>query len=299
MAEPSGTDAGRSPERRGRIDPEPARRYHLVVVGGGTAGCAAAELAAGYGARVALVERRALGGDRQRYGVPLAALARTARGRRADDRGGVDFAALPEGARSSRSDDGGSARLADLGIDVFFGDGRFIAADAAEVAGKRLRFRRALVATGTHAAVPGIPGLDESGCLTSETVFERDALPARLAVLGAGSRGCELAQAFAGHGSEVHLFDPADRVLPHYDGDAAAIVGEAMRQQGVGLHLGSEVLEVRQQGQITAVVSAAVNLRSRSTRSFWPPAAPPTSRRWDSKPRASSTTSREWRPTGG
>ena len=221
-------------------DPEPAGRYHLVVVGAGTAGLVSAAGAAGLGARVALVERHLMGGDCLNVGcVPSKAMLsrrpRLARRAQAAERfggppwprwpvrrlgrgpRGGDFAAAMERMRRLRADLSpvdGARRFRGLGVDVFFGDGRFVAPDALEVDGRRLRFRRAVIATGARAAALPIPGLAEAGYLTNETVFSLTALPRRLAVIGAGPIGCELAQAFARFGAEVTLLDVADRMLP-------------------------------------------------------------------------------------
>src|SRR5260370_40050738 len=113
-----------------------------------------------------------------------------------------------------------AGRFRSRGIDVFLGDGRFVAPDAVEVDGRRLRFRRAVIATGARAAVPPLPGLAEAGYRTNETIFNLTALPRRLAVLGCGPIGCELAQAFARFGSEGTLVGRPPRGLRR--GDAAA-----------------------------------------------------------------------------
>ncbi len=95
----------------------------------------------------------------------------------------------------------------ELGIDVFFGSGRFVENDEIEVEGQRVQFARAVVATGARAFVPPIPGLAEAGYLTNETVFELTELPRRLLVVGGGPIGCELSQAFRRFGSEVTLVE--------------------------------------------------------------------------------------------
>jgi pyruvate/2-oxoglutarate dehydrogenase complex dihydrolipoamide dehydrogenase (E3) component len=245
------------------LAPEPAERYHLVVVGGGTAGLVCAAGAAGLGARVALVERALLGGDCLNYGcVPSKGVIRAARAwsdaREAAARfggpavaGEGDFAQAMERMRRLRADIGkhdSAQRFTDLGVDVFLGNGQFVSSDALEVDGKRLRFARAVVATGARAAVPPIPGLAEAGYLTNETVFTLTERPARLAVLGAGPIGCELAQSFARFGSRVTLIDLAPQVLPREDRDAAAIVERALTKDGVTLTLGVKVAGVAARG---------------------------------------------------
>jgi pyruvate/2-oxoglutarate dehydrogenase complex dihydrolipoamide dehydrogenase (E3) component len=242
-------------------NPRPADRYNLVVIGGGTAGLVTAAGAAGLGARVALVERGLLGGDCLNYGcVPSKALLRTARAA-ADVRqagsfgvqfGGdvvVNFPAAMARLRQLRagiSPHDSAQRFRQLGVDVFFGAARFVAADTVLVGDQHLRFRRAVIATGSRAAVPGIPGLAEVGYLSNETVFSLIELPPRLAVIGAGPIGCELAQAFARCGSRVTLIGRRDRVLPRDDSEAAAIIETALRRDGVELLLQAETMRVEQ-----------------------------------------------------
>ena len=108
-------------------------------------------------------------------------------------------------------------------MDVFLGEARFTGPDAVEVGGKRLRFSKAVIATGARAAVPSVEGLDEAGFLTNESVFSLTELPRRLLVFGAGPIGCEMAQAFRRFGSEVTIIERARQFLTREDPDAAAI----------------------------------------------------------------------------
>jgi pyruvate/2-oxoglutarate dehydrogenase complex dihydrolipoamide dehydrogenase (E3) component len=240
-------------------NPTPAGRYNLVVVGAGTAGLVAAAGAAALGARVALVERHLMGGDCLNVGcVPSKALVRAARAwtdvRRAAEFGlrapaGLqgDFGAVMERMRrlrASLSPTDSAARFRALGVDVFLGEGRFTAPDTLRVGDAVLRFSRALVATGARASVPSIPGLADVGYLTNETVFDLTTLPARLAVIGAGPLGCELAQAFARFGAAVTLLDRGSQVLGREDADAAACVHEALARDGVRLALGGAITRV-------------------------------------------------------
>jgi pyruvate/2-oxoglutarate dehydrogenase complex dihydrolipoamide dehydrogenase (E3) component len=242
------------------VNPEPAERYHLVVIGAGTAGLVSAAGAAGLGAKVAILERHLMGGDCLNVGcVPSKGVIRASRAwqeaRHAAERfggprtdGPGNFGAAMERMRRLRagiSVHDGAARFRSLGIDVFLGDGKFSGPDAVEVGGKRLRFRRAVIATGGRAAVPPIPGLAEAGPLTNETIFNLTELPARLVVLGAGPIGCELAQTFARFGSQVTLLDMEGHVLVREDADAAEVVQKALQRDGVHLELGIKVLEAR------------------------------------------------------
>lgn len=246
----------------GWVNPTPAGRYNLVVVGGGTAGLVSAAGAAGLGAKVALVERHLLGGDCLNVGcVPSKALiscARVAANARAAEAFGVhvggvevDFSAVMARMRRLRAGmapHDSAQRFADLGVDVFLGDGRFTGPTTLEVGGSTLEFSRAVIATGARAVALGIPGLEETGYLTNETVFSLTELPHRLAVIGAGPIGCELAQAFRRFGSEVTLFETESRVLPREDADAAAIIDRRLRAEGIRLVLCGHVTSVQRRG---------------------------------------------------
>jgi pyruvate/2-oxoglutarate dehydrogenase complex dihydrolipoamide dehydrogenase (E3) component len=236
-------------------NPEPAGRYNLVVVGAGTAGLVAAAGAAGLGARVALVERHLLGGDCLNVGcVPSKALIAAGRAaadaRQAADLGvqvagvDVDFLAVMARLRRLRArlaPTDGARRFAGLGVDVFFGSGRFTGPTTLEVDGRRLEFARAAVTTGARATAPPIAGLEAAGYLTNETVFTLTELPRRLVVIGAGPIGCELAQAFARLGSRVTALEQGAQVLGREDPDAAALVAERLRRDGVEVVLGARI----------------------------------------------------------
>ena len=241
------------------VNPEPADRYHLVVIGGGTGGLVSAAGAAGLGARVAIVEKRLMGGDCLNYGcVPSKRMIRAASAwndaRTASSQfggpqvtGDGDFGKAMEGMRIKRAEisrHDSVSRFRDLGIDVFLGEGKFVASDAIDVAGSRLNFRRAIIATGARPVAPPIPGCDEGCYLTNENVFTLTTRPRRLGVIGGGPIGCELSQAFARLGSQVTLFDMAPHCLVREDTDAAGIVQSALVRDGVCLELGVKVKEI-------------------------------------------------------
>jgi pyruvate/2-oxoglutarate dehydrogenase complex dihydrolipoamide dehydrogenase (E3) component len=245
-------------------NPEPAPRYNLVVIGGGTAGLVTAAGAAGLGARVALVERHLLGGDCLNVGcVPSKTIIRSSRvvgdlrdapGLGVPVRGGVepDFGAVMERMRRLRAQlsrhDSAHRFQHELGVDVFLGDAHFAGPDTVAVGGRTLRFKRAVIATGARATHPPIEGLAAAGFLTNETVFSLTTRPARLAVIGAGPIGCELAQAFRRLGSEVTLFDAAPHVLVREDVDAAEILQRTFVREGIRLVLACRLTRVARRG---------------------------------------------------
>lgn len=240
-------------------NPTPAGRYNLVVLGAGTAGLVTAAGAAGLGAKVALVERELMGGDCLNVGcVPSKALLSAARMAAAIRRAGefgvrvpagaeVDFSAVMERLRRLRADiapNDSAERFRQLGVDVFLGAARFAGPETVEVAGQTLRFRKAVIATGARADRPAIPGLAEAGYLTNETVFTLTERPARLAVLGGGPIGCELAQAFCRLGSTVTLLERGTQLLSREDRDAAERVAAALARDGVRILTGAVVERV-------------------------------------------------------
>jgi pyruvate/2-oxoglutarate dehydrogenase complex dihydrolipoamide dehydrogenase (E3) component len=240
-------------------NPQPASRYNLVVIGAGTGGLVTAAGAAGLGAKVALVERHLMGGDCLNVGcVPSKAVIRAAETvgeiKKAAEMGihvpegvEIDFGAVMERMRAARariSPNDSVQRFSELGIDVFLGEGRFSSADSLEVAGQTLRFKKAVIATGARAFQPPIPGLAEAGFLTNETVFSLTERPARLAIIGGGPIGCELAQAFRRLGSEVILFHDSAHILNREDADAAEIVQQTFIQEGICLILNARVSQV-------------------------------------------------------
>jgi len=238
--------------------PRPSSRYNLVVIGAGTAGLVCAAGAAILGAKVALVERHRLGGDCLNTGcVPSKALIRAARAAHAAieaRRFGIDAAAgrpdfgrVMERLREVRAEIGhhdSVKRFREFGVEIFFGPARFDGAGSVDVAGTKLRYRKAVIATGARAVAPPIAGLADAGYLTNESVFELRSMPSRLMVIGAGPVGCELAQAFARLGAEVTLVEVLPRPLPNEDREAAAIVTRSLEEDGVRIRLDTTILSV-------------------------------------------------------
>ncbi|MFQ5580431.1 MAG: mercuric reductase [Nitrospiria bacterium] len=245
------------------INPEPAGKYNLVVVGAGTAGLISAAIAASLGARVALIERHLMGGDCLNVGcVPSKGIirasrvwsqVRNAKAFGVEVPGGTQYdfgtaMARMRKLRSGISHVDSAHRYQKMGVDVFIGEGRFTGSDCVEVGGKDLLFSKAVICTGARAAAPGIPGLKEAGFLSNETVFSLTELPPRMAVIGAGPIGCELTQSFARFGSHVCIFEQADHILPREDADAASIVQEQMKKDGVSFVFESNIIRIEKRG---------------------------------------------------
>ncbi len=243
-------------------NPAPASRYKLVVIGAGPAGLVTAKAAAALGARVALVERHLIGGDCLNVGcVPSKALIRTARlyaemrnaahyGARVPGDIQVDFPAAMARMRQLRSRisrwdsiDG----LASAGVDVFLGSGRFVSGDCIDVDGTRLRFDRAVIATGSRPKMPDIQGLDKVELLTNENIFNLTELPGRLLVVGGGPLGCELAQAFSRFGASTIIVQHMPLFLPKEERDAAQLLSDAFARDGLEVRLNTTVTNVRMQ----------------------------------------------------
>ncbi len=243
-------------------NPTPSGRYNLVVIGGGTAGLVAAAGAAGLGAKVALIERHLMGGDCLNYGcVPSKGLISAAR-RAAEVRDAghygvvtgdvqVDFGAVMERMRRLRADiapHDGAARFRDLGVDVFMGHGRFTGPGRIEVEGTTLEFKQAVIATGGRAAVLPIEGLAEAEPLTNESLFSLTELPRRMAVIGSGPNGAEMAQTFARLGSRVTLLEQGPHLLMREDPDAAEVVQAAFERDGIEMLFDTDTERITRDG---------------------------------------------------
>ena len=245
------------------INPEPSGSYNLVVIGAGTAGLVCAAGAAALGAKVAMIERHLTGGDCLNFGcVPSKALIRSARAaadiRRAETFGVnvpsgtvTDFPVVMERMRALRA---GIApadsveRFAGLGVDVFLGQGRFTGKKTVEVGGKELRFAKAVIATGGRASAPPIPGLEEAGYLTNETLFSLTELPKRVAIIGAGPIGCEMAQSLARFGAQTHLIEVFDQILAKEPPRVAAVVENSLIADGVDLRKSCKTSRIEKRG---------------------------------------------------
>ena len=241
-------------------NPQPGGPYQLAIVGAGPAGMVAAELAASLGVRVALIERNAIGGVNLETGsVPSKTLIRTSRiyadmrdaqhyGASVPDSVNVDFAAAMQrvrGIRARLSRNDSAQRLAAAGVDVYFGEARFVTGNMLAVDGQRLGFRKALIATGARPHIPDIPGLAQAGYLTNDNVFDLTELPRRLLVIGGGPLGCEHAQAFCRLGAQTTIVQDKPLFLGQEERDAAQILSEAFARDGIEVRLNTTALAVR------------------------------------------------------
>lgn len=251
------------------INPVPAKRYNLVVIGAGTAGLICAAGAAGLGAKVALIERHLMGGDCLNVGcVPSKGIIRAARamydacnstefGVQGGEAVTFDFATAMERMRRLRaaiSHHDSALRFRDeLGIDVFIGEGRFTGPDSVCVGDAQLNFNKAAICTGARAAVLPIPGLAETDYLTNENVFSLTERPERLAIIGAGPIGCELAQTFRRFGSSVTILEAGQQLLGREDRDAAELLHATFIREGIDLQFGVKIMQVTQHDHHTTI----------------------------------------------
>ncbi|WFB34732.1 mercuric reductase [Kiritimatiellota bacterium B12222] len=245
-------------------NPTPCGRYNLVVIGAGTAGLVTASAAAGLGAKVALIERSLMGGDCLNVGcVPskglLSASKRAAALQGMNEFGievpegvHVDFSKIMTRMRKLRADISpvdSAQRYKELGVDVYFGNARFIDASHIDVNGVTLEFSKASICTGARAAAPDIPGLEQVSYLTNETIFSLTERPKRLGIVGAGPIGCEMAQAFARLGTEVTLLASSKGILPREDPDAVAVLESSLKKDGVSISTEGKELRIEKTEQ--------------------------------------------------
>ena len=223
--------------------------YDLLIIGGGSAGLTAARFARQIGLTVALVEKGRVGGDCTWTGcVPSKTLLRAAKSAQTIKEAArfgtttsqptIDFKAVMGRVRpviqeifEAESPD----TLQAEGIDVIQGEARFISPKTVSVDGREINARRYLVCTGAGPAIPPIDGLAEVDFLTYETIWDLEELPPRLAVVGGGPIGCELAQAFCRLGSSVTLVEGAERIMLQDEPEAADMLAKKLVQDGVDL----------------------------------------------------------------
>lgn len=254
------------------VNPNPSGKYNLVAIGAGAAGLVSAGGAGSLGAKAAIIERALMGGDCLNIGcVPSKGMIRAARAiydlRRAAEFGvhllsepRIDFAEAMERMRRLRakiSPNDSVARFKnDFGVDVYLGNAAFVSPTAIEVDGKRLEFDRAVIATGGRPVELPIPGLKEAGYFTNENIFTLTELPKRLAVIGGGPIGCELAQAFLRFGSVATIITDGAQILPREDAEAAGLVQQQFQREGMIIISQAKITRVERRGADKVIVIA-------------------------------------------
>jgi pyruvate/2-oxoglutarate dehydrogenase complex dihydrolipoamide dehydrogenase (E3) component/uncharacterized membrane protein YdjX (TVP38/TMEM64 family) len=232
--------------------PKPSRfDRNMVVIGAGSAGLVSAYIAAAVKAKVTLIEKHRMGGDCLNTGcVPSKALIRSAKFlshvKRAREFGirtasaEFDFAEVMERVqrviRTVEPHDS-AERYSGLGVEVIHGEARITSPYTVEIEGRTLSTRSIVIAAGGRPFVPEIPGIEEVGYVTSDTIWELRELPGRLLVLGGGPIGSELTQCFARLGSQVTMVQRRDRILPREDPEFSELVMDRFRAEGVDLRL--------------------------------------------------------------
>jgi len=262
---------------------------NVIIIGAGAAGLVSAYISAVVRAKVTLVEARNMGGDCLNYGcVPSKALIKSAKVahqiKHADHYGlqasnpTFSFSKVMERIHqviATIAPHDSIERYQSLGVEVLQGHAKLVTPWCLEVthadgSSTQLTSRSIIIATGAAPFVPPLPGLETTGYLTSDTLWEQlrhdDKPPARLVVLGGGPIGCELAQSFARLGSQVTQVEMLDRLMVREDAEVSQFVEETLQQDGVtvltdhkavrcglsegeGLRGGVKWLEVKSQGQ--------------------------------------------------
>jgi len=238
--------------------------FDLGILGGGAAGLTVAAGAARLGVRTLVIEKEPhLGGDCLHYGcVPSKTLIHTAKVRHLMATAGkyglpgadlppVDFAKVSSRIReviAAIQPHDSPERFCALGAQVEFGNAGFVDEHSVDLGGRRVSAARWLVATGSSAAIPDLPGLADVPYLTNREIFFLDELPASLLILGGGPIAVEMAQSFARLGSRVAVIQRSAQILSKEDPDLAGIVQQRLEAEGVVFHLGATLLSARRVG---------------------------------------------------
>ncbi len=253
---------------------KPARfDRNLVVIGAGSAGLVSAYIAAAVKAKVTLIEKHRMGGDCLNTGcVPSKALIRSAKLlshiRRSREFGirsasaDFDFAEVMERVQRVIRDiepHDSVARYTALGVECIQGEARIVSPWEVEVTTstgtQRLSTRGIVVAAGARPFVPPIPGIEDTGYVTSDTLWGLRTLPGRLLVLGGGPIGCELAQCFARLGSRVTQVEMLPRLMIREDPEVSELVMQRFREEGVDVRTGHKALRFEKQGEEKVLVA--------------------------------------------
>lgn len=242
--------------------------YDVIVIGGGAAGLVAATGTAALGARTALIEKKELGGDCTWYGcIPSKALLKSAQvfslAKRFKDFG------ISGGAQNTYDSSLVMAHVRDVikkisthhpaevfekkGIRVLFGDPKFLDQNTIVLKGQKISAKRFIIASGSHPMMPPIEGLKGINYLTNENVFDLEALPKSLAVLGGGPIGMELSLAFARLGVEVSIIEMFDRLMVREDKEIADVLIDKFKAEGIKIYTGKKAVRFSKDDEMVSI----------------------------------------------
>ncbi|MEX2236198.1 MAG: FAD-dependent oxidoreductase [Dehalococcoidia bacterium] len=246
-------------------------RYDVICIGGGSAGMIVAQSGPTIGIKTAVVERDRIGGDCLWTGcVPSKALIASARAAWSVRTAGkfgikvsgyeVDTAAVWDRIRVIQQqiaeEDDNADKFREMGSDVYFGAGKITGPHTVQVGDQTLESEYILIATGSRAAHPPIPGLEEAGFLTSENIFTLEKAPESLVVIGGGPIGTEIAQSFVRLGKKVTMLQRAGRILERDEPELVEILMGRLREEGLEIITGAKIESVETDGDQRIVVGS-------------------------------------------
>lgn len=249
------------------------KKYKLIVIGAGSGGLTAAEVAARFGAKVALIEATTkLGGECLHTGcVPSKALihaatthwqAQNSSSLTAAHSANVDFSKIKSAIHTAidtiENGHDSDEYYRSIGVDIIHGKAIFIDKHSIQVNEDVLRGDKIIIATGSRPSIPAIDGLNQGPFLTNETIFQLDSLPESLIVIGGGPIGCELGQAFAMLGTSVSIVQSAPRLLPRDSEEAADRLATSFETMGIAVYTNSRIKQVTyEEGSVTVTTENA------------------------------------------
>ncbi len=235
--------------------------YDIIILGGGSAGIVSGVMAGALGMRVLLIEKGKMGGECLNTGcVPSKALLQAARvAHTLRTAGEVGLKSVPvtredaanvmrhvrETIRTVEGADATAKLLTDNGVEIKRGSASFTDPHTLRLDGKSLTAANFILATGSSPAPLDIPGLEGVGCQTNQTIFDLEAIPESLLIIGGGPNGVEMAQAFSRLGSRVTLVQNRERLLPRDDVELASALAAVLREEGIDIRFSASVESVR------------------------------------------------------
>jgi dihydrolipoamide dehydrogenase len=240
--------------------------YDITIIGGGSGGLTAARLATSLGANVLLIDKERVGGDCLKYGcVPSKSLIHVAQvvhqAKNAAKLGLMPANLDLDMAKVSNYIQGVIERVAEgekvytEGVTVKFGNVSFNSATELTLNGETFTSRNTLIATGSRPLVPQIDGLEETGYLTNEDVFNLVHLPTSLVIIGGGPIGVELGQAFRRLGTDITIIEGLDRILPKEDSEVSATITEVLKSEGIHIVTNAQFVNAKRAGNKKVVTA--------------------------------------------